>query len=177
MECLVLNKHQKEMNEKCAVGVTHFQLVIHLQTPNLTFVSSCHYDIQLNVRDKNKIKKTVTFMHKLNVKCFQFWIGDEVSVSGERLTGVHNIYINYIYIKWLQLYTLSRASVCCVLQTYNQCPCRTGFWGGVPNGLCIWLSLYSVLLSSSSSSGPNERLPLFLQVQDGLQGGCSQTLP
>lgn len=58
MECLVLNKHQKEMNEKCAVGVTHFQLVIHLQTPNLTFVSSCHYDIQLNVRDKNKIKKT-----------------------------------------------------------------------------------------------------------------------
>ncbi|XP_053497217.1 Golgi apparatus protein 1 isoform X2 [Ictalurus furcatus] len=27
MECLVLNKHQKEMNEKCAVGVTHFQLV------------------------------------------------------------------------------------------------------------------------------------------------------
>lgn len=30
MECLVLNKHQKEMNEKCAVGVTHFQLVIYL---------------------------------------------------------------------------------------------------------------------------------------------------
>ncbi|XP_059927619.1 Golgi apparatus protein 1-like isoform X1 [Gadus macrocephalus] len=27
MECLVQNKHQKEMNEKCAVGVTHFQLV------------------------------------------------------------------------------------------------------------------------------------------------------
>uniref|UniRef100_A0A3B3QA56 Golgi apparatus protein 1 n=1 Tax=Paramormyrops kingsleyae TaxID=1676925 RepID=A0A3B3QA56_9TELE len=27
MECLVLNKHQKEMNEKCAVGVTHFQLL------------------------------------------------------------------------------------------------------------------------------------------------------
>uniref|UniRef100_A0A8B9RNC9 Golgi apparatus protein 1 n=1 Tax=Astyanax mexicanus TaxID=7994 RepID=A0A8B9RNC9_ASTMX len=27
MECLVLNKHQKEMNEKCAVGVTHFQLI------------------------------------------------------------------------------------------------------------------------------------------------------
>uniref|UniRef100_A0AAY4CC88 Golgi apparatus protein 1 n=1 Tax=Denticeps clupeoides TaxID=299321 RepID=A0AAY4CC88_9TELE len=27
MECLVLNKHQKEMNDKCAVGVTHFQLI------------------------------------------------------------------------------------------------------------------------------------------------------
>uniref|UniRef100_A0A8C4H9J8 Golgi apparatus protein 1 n=1 Tax=Dicentrarchus labrax TaxID=13489 RepID=A0A8C4H9J8_DICLA len=27
MDCLVLNKHQKEMNEKCAVGVTHFQLI------------------------------------------------------------------------------------------------------------------------------------------------------
>uniref|UniRef100_A0A8C9WD07 Golgi apparatus protein 1 n=1 Tax=Scleropages formosus TaxID=113540 RepID=A0A8C9WD07_SCLFO len=27
MECLIQNKHQKEMNEKCAVGVTHFQLV------------------------------------------------------------------------------------------------------------------------------------------------------
>uniref|UniRef100_A0A8C7JKE0 Golgi apparatus protein 1 n=1 Tax=Oncorhynchus kisutch TaxID=8019 RepID=A0A8C7JKE0_ONCKI len=26
-ECLVQNKHQKEMNDKCAVGVTHFQLV------------------------------------------------------------------------------------------------------------------------------------------------------
>lgn len=28
MECLIQNKHQKEMNEKCVVGVTHFQLVI-----------------------------------------------------------------------------------------------------------------------------------------------------
>ncbi|XP_012690177.2 Golgi apparatus protein 1b isoform X2 [Clupea harengus] len=27
MECLVRNKHQREMNDKCAVGVTHFQLV------------------------------------------------------------------------------------------------------------------------------------------------------
>ncbi|TSL75299.1 Golgi apparatus protein 1 [Bagarius yarrelli] len=27
MECLVQNKHQKEMNDKCAVGVTHFQLL------------------------------------------------------------------------------------------------------------------------------------------------------
>uniref|UniRef100_A0A8C1QVT7 Golgi apparatus protein 1 n=1 Tax=Cyprinus carpio TaxID=7962 RepID=A0A8C1QVT7_CYPCA len=27
MECLVANKHQKEMNEKCSVGVTHFQLI------------------------------------------------------------------------------------------------------------------------------------------------------
>ncbi|TRY58337.1 hypothetical protein DNTS_031780 [Danionella cerebrum] len=27
LECLVQNKHQREMNEKCAVGVTHFQLV------------------------------------------------------------------------------------------------------------------------------------------------------
>uniref|UniRef100_A0A8C9Z5T9 Golgi apparatus protein 1 n=1 Tax=Sander lucioperca TaxID=283035 RepID=A0A8C9Z5T9_SANLU len=27
MECLVQNKHQKEMNDKCTVGVTHFQLV------------------------------------------------------------------------------------------------------------------------------------------------------
>uniref|UniRef100_F6PW80 Golgi apparatus protein 1 n=1 Tax=Xenopus tropicalis TaxID=8364 RepID=F6PW80_XENTR len=27
MECLIQNKHQKEMNEKCIVGVTHFQLV------------------------------------------------------------------------------------------------------------------------------------------------------
>ncbi|XP_028812519.1 Golgi apparatus protein 1b isoform X2 [Denticeps clupeoides] len=27
MECLVQNKHQKEMNDKCSVGVTHFQLV------------------------------------------------------------------------------------------------------------------------------------------------------
>uniref|UniRef100_A0A8C6VQR3 Golgi apparatus protein 1 n=1 Tax=Nothobranchius furzeri TaxID=105023 RepID=A0A8C6VQR3_NOTFU len=27
MECLIQNKHQKEMNEKCAVGVTHFQLI------------------------------------------------------------------------------------------------------------------------------------------------------
>ncbi|KAJ8343375.1 hypothetical protein SKAU_G00307040 [Synaphobranchus kaupii] len=27
MECLVQNKHQKEMNEKCTVGVTHFQLI------------------------------------------------------------------------------------------------------------------------------------------------------
>uniref|UniRef100_A0A673GZN0 Golgi apparatus protein 1 n=1 Tax=Sinocyclocheilus rhinocerous TaxID=307959 RepID=A0A673GZN0_9TELE len=27
MECLVANKHQKEMNEKCTVGVTHFQLI------------------------------------------------------------------------------------------------------------------------------------------------------
>uniref|UniRef100_A0A8C2RDD5 Golgi apparatus protein 1 n=1 Tax=Capra hircus TaxID=9925 RepID=A0A8C2RDD5_CAPHI len=27
MECLIQNKHQKDMNEKCAVGVTHFQLV------------------------------------------------------------------------------------------------------------------------------------------------------
>lgn len=31
MECLVQNKHQKEMNDKCSVGVTHFQLVsLHL---------------------------------------------------------------------------------------------------------------------------------------------------
>ena len=27
MDCLVQNKHQREMNDKCAVGVTHFQLV------------------------------------------------------------------------------------------------------------------------------------------------------
>ncbi|XP_067905765.1 Golgi apparatus protein 1-like isoform X2 [Heterodontus francisci] len=27
MECLVQNKYQKEMNEKCVVGVTHFQLI------------------------------------------------------------------------------------------------------------------------------------------------------
>uniref|UniRef100_A0A8C1T948 Golgi apparatus protein 1 n=1 Tax=Cyprinus carpio TaxID=7962 RepID=A0A8C1T948_CYPCA len=27
LECLVQNKHQREMNDKCAVGVTHFQLV------------------------------------------------------------------------------------------------------------------------------------------------------
>ncbi|XP_055756037.1 Golgi apparatus protein 1-like isoform X2 [Salvelinus fontinalis] len=27
MECLVQNKHQKEMNRKCTVGVTHFQLI------------------------------------------------------------------------------------------------------------------------------------------------------
>uniref|UniRef100_A0A3Q0SY36 Golgi apparatus protein 1 n=1 Tax=Amphilophus citrinellus TaxID=61819 RepID=A0A3Q0SY36_AMPCI len=27
MECLVQNKHQKEMNDKCVVGVTHFQLI------------------------------------------------------------------------------------------------------------------------------------------------------
>ncbi|KAJ3597170.1 hypothetical protein NHX12_003570 [Muraenolepis orangiensis] len=27
MECLVQNKHQKEMNDKCSVGVTHFQLI------------------------------------------------------------------------------------------------------------------------------------------------------
>ena len=27
MECLSQNKHQKDMNEKCAVGVTPFQLV------------------------------------------------------------------------------------------------------------------------------------------------------
>ncbi|XP_030280961.1 Golgi apparatus protein 1 isoform X3 [Sparus aurata] len=27
MDCLVQNKHQKEMNEKCSVGVTHFQLI------------------------------------------------------------------------------------------------------------------------------------------------------
>ncbi|XP_036066667.1 Golgi apparatus protein 1 isoform X1 [Oryzias melastigma] len=27
MECLVQNKYQKEMNDKCAVGVTHFQLI------------------------------------------------------------------------------------------------------------------------------------------------------
>uniref|UniRef100_A0A1A8N4A8 Golgi apparatus protein 1 n=1 Tax=Nothobranchius pienaari TaxID=704102 RepID=A0A1A8N4A8_9TELE len=27
MECLVQNKQQKEMNDKCAVGVTHFQLI------------------------------------------------------------------------------------------------------------------------------------------------------
>ncbi|XP_064414423.1 Golgi apparatus protein 1 [Latimeria chalumnae] len=27
MDCLIQNKHQKEMNEKCAVGVTHFQLI------------------------------------------------------------------------------------------------------------------------------------------------------
>lgn len=30
MECLIQNKHQKDMNEKCAVGVTHFQLVSSL---------------------------------------------------------------------------------------------------------------------------------------------------
>ncbi|XP_077373958.1 Golgi apparatus protein 1-like isoform X1 [Festucalex cinctus] len=27
MECLARNKHQKEMNDKCSVGVTHFQLI------------------------------------------------------------------------------------------------------------------------------------------------------
>ena len=27
MECLIQNKHQKDMNEKCAIGVTHFPLV------------------------------------------------------------------------------------------------------------------------------------------------------
>ncbi|XP_061532924.1 Golgi apparatus protein 1 isoform X3 [Phycodurus eques] len=27
MECLAQNKHQKEMNDKCSVGVTHFQLI------------------------------------------------------------------------------------------------------------------------------------------------------
>ncbi len=35
MECLVANKHQKEMNEKCAVGVTHFQLVRLMNTHSL----------------------------------------------------------------------------------------------------------------------------------------------
>uniref|UniRef100_A0A8C7QXA1 Golgi apparatus protein 1 n=1 Tax=Oncorhynchus mykiss TaxID=8022 RepID=A0A8C7QXA1_ONCMY len=36
MECLVQNKHQKEMNDKCAVGVTHFQLVsLCGPTPNI----------------------------------------------------------------------------------------------------------------------------------------------
>lgn len=35
MDCLVQNKHQKEMNEKCAVGVTHFQLVSRLMNNTL----------------------------------------------------------------------------------------------------------------------------------------------
>lgn len=36
MECLVQNKHQKEMNDKCSVGVTHFQLVsLHAPSDHL----------------------------------------------------------------------------------------------------------------------------------------------
>lgn len=48
MECLVQNKHQKEMNEKCAVGVTHFQLVSRLEkcvgfSSNTSYkVANCH---------------------------------------------------------------------------------------------------------------------------------------
>lgn len=41
MECLVQNKHQKEMNEKCSVGVTHFQLVsVSLSTPTAVLRSA-----------------------------------------------------------------------------------------------------------------------------------------
>lgn len=35
MECLVQNKNQKEMNDKCAVGVTHFQLVSYQKSSSL----------------------------------------------------------------------------------------------------------------------------------------------
>lgn len=41
MECLVQNKHQKEMNEKCSVGVTHFQLVsVSLSALTAVFISA-----------------------------------------------------------------------------------------------------------------------------------------
>ena len=43
MECLVQNKHQKEMNDKCLVGVTHFQLVSFSchRNPLFLFKTNC----------------------------------------------------------------------------------------------------------------------------------------
>uniref|UniRef100_A0A8C7QWY3 Golgi apparatus protein 1 n=1 Tax=Oncorhynchus mykiss TaxID=8022 RepID=A0A8C7QWY3_ONCMY len=45
MECLVQNKHQKEMNDKCAVGVTHFQLMSEDIRLEPELYDSCKQDI------------------------------------------------------------------------------------------------------------------------------------
>ena len=47
MDCLVQNKHQKEMNEKCSVGVTHFQLVSRL-------MEMCSSDISVQQEQKKR---------------------------------------------------------------------------------------------------------------------------
>uniref|UniRef100_A0AAY4DB61 Golgi apparatus protein 1 n=1 Tax=Denticeps clupeoides TaxID=299321 RepID=A0AAY4DB61_9TELE len=46
MECLVQNKHQKEMNDKCSVGVTHFQLVCKDIRLEPELYDSCKHDIK-----------------------------------------------------------------------------------------------------------------------------------
>ncbi|KAH0619456.1 hypothetical protein JD844_000099 [Phrynosoma platyrhinos] len=76
MECLIQNKHQKEMNEKCAIGVTHFQLVQMKDFRfSYKFKMACKEDVLKlcpNIK-KNTTVRNDTLQdakeHRVSVKC------------------------------------------------------------------------------------------------------------
>ncbi len=70
MDCLVQNKHQKEMNEKCAVGVTHFQLVSR-------WMKMCYHDVLAQQEQNKKLLDVTELMllistDKSYTLCFHF---------------------------------------------------------------------------------------------------------
>uniref|UniRef100_A0A8C3LZ86 Golgi apparatus protein 1 n=1 Tax=Chrysolophus pictus TaxID=9089 RepID=A0A8C3LZ86_CHRPC len=70
MECLIQNKHQKEMNEKCAIGVTHFQLVSSAFLCYQTFLLVCRVDVVicLSTTVRNDTLQDAK-EHRVSLKC------------------------------------------------------------------------------------------------------------
>ncbi|XP_045149862.1 Golgi apparatus protein 1 [Echinops telfairi] len=66
MECLIQNKHQKDMNEKCAIGVTHFQLVTSLEP--FPFLFRVDVVICLSTTVRNDTLQEAK-EHRVSLKC------------------------------------------------------------------------------------------------------------
>uniref|UniRef100_A0A3P9JN31 Golgi apparatus protein 1 n=1 Tax=Oryzias latipes TaxID=8090 RepID=A0A3P9JN31_ORYLA len=96
MACLVQNKHQKEMNEKCAVGVTHFQLIqIKDFRFSYKFKTACKEDVlKLCPNIKKKVDVVICLSttvrndtlqdvkeHRVSVKCRKQLRVEEVEMS------------------------------------------------------------------------------------------------
>uniref|UniRef100_A0A8C7XVW4 Golgi apparatus protein 1 n=1 Tax=Oryzias sinensis TaxID=183150 RepID=A0A8C7XVW4_9TELE len=96
MACLVQNKHQKEMNEKCSVGVTHFQLIqIKDFRFSYKFKTACKEDVlKLCPNIKKKVDVVICLSttvrndtlqdvkeHRVSVKCRKQLRVEEVEMS------------------------------------------------------------------------------------------------
>uniref|UniRef100_A0A3B4GUY2 Golgi apparatus protein 1 n=1 Tax=Pundamilia nyererei TaxID=303518 RepID=A0A3B4GUY2_9CICH len=79
MECLVQNKHQKEMNEKCAVGVTHFQL-IQVKDFRFSYKFKTAYKYRLDTTVRNDTLQDAK-EQRVSVKCRKQLRVEEVEMS------------------------------------------------------------------------------------------------
>uniref|UniRef100_A0AAX7TKK6 Golgi apparatus protein 1 n=1 Tax=Astatotilapia calliptera TaxID=8154 RepID=A0AAX7TKK6_ASTCA len=79
MDCLVQNKHQKEMNEKCAVGVTHFQL-IQVKDFRFSYKFKTAYKYRLDTTVRNDTLQDAK-EQRVSVKCRKQLRVEEVEMS------------------------------------------------------------------------------------------------